>query len=148
MRKFTVIKDFEISTSQIEEWLRQNPLPKSIGKHEIGDWEDFHIEMKTHYNTLKEFLKLKSQSLKIILNDNNALGILGESIGDLILQQDFKYEKPPFRHESPFFRAGVLSGTVDVSKAYSRKNSSFYSIGREFAIDYKAYRNKCIWGCN
>jgi len=110
LRKFSVIKDFEVSISQIEEWLRQNPLPKSIGKHEKGVWEDFYIEYKTHYNTLKEFLKLKSHSLKIILNDNNALGLLGESIGDLILQQDFTY------------RTG-LSGSIFLSFSSSKLKS-------------------------
>lgn len=141
MKKFQVMKEFDLTVNQIKRWLEGNPLPKSSDRHIEGSWEDFHPKYKTHYSTLMEFLKLKPETLKIILNDNNALGLLGEVVGSLILRQDFTFEEPFFMHRS---HPGVLSGIFDIEKALPKQNSEFFTLGNEFTIDFKAHRIRCL----
>lgn len=139
MRKFEILREVEVSIDQLKEWLGQNPLPKTTDVHELGSWEDFHPEYMTHHNTLLEFLKLEPATLKIILNNNNAKGLLGETVGDLILRQDFKFKDPSFRQT----HLAVLGGTIDVEKAFPKPNSFFCTIGKEFMIDYKTHHLNC-----
>jgi hypothetical protein len=134
LRKFEIIHDFEVQKKHIEEWLKHDPIPETI---------DFQVQYKTHYNTLKEFLRIEGHGLETLLKHSNAIGLLGEAVGDLILRQDFEFRDPKFRHKK---RIGTYSGggTMDVEIAFPKKKSRFYSLGEEFTLDYKAHKIKCL----